>query len=415
MKYEQRQIILYNFYWNTKNNQRFTYGNDNKRMGEEIDKIVRDSVLKRASLRSNKQNMQTEFKNGEGDGEQIDDSSSPSSSTFTFSVNTTDNEIDNADLDDARSEYFRAMEKNDKNLTLVTVLSLSATEVRAGLKNLLRERVQRGTKFHLTPDTDNKVIEKLNTAQCIYVVTSFCVSNGVRPDRKYLNNLNREKLLREVKSARDHMKQKKQKKTKIKPITKTPRNNFKLPTQVQTPNESNVNLNDLDPTTASTDNTANTKTTDTNTDNDNNKSKQANSNNMNQMNANKMNTTMTNPTEHDNHTSQKGKQANENKTNGVTKKELAQNLNGANVSNFDTYQPKNHSDLRIPPKPLEDVENDPGHKSMTVERKTQTVHAKLQTGSSQINPPHEVRKLIMQMRKGDPMIQIVPVSDDNSN
>lgn len=71
--------------------------------------------------------------------------------------------------------------------------------------------------------------------------------------------------------------------------------------------------------------------------------------------------------------------------------------------------------MRIPPKPLDDVEKDPGHKSMTVERKTQTVHAKLQTGSSQINPPHEVRKLIMQMRKGDPMIQIVPVSDDNSN
>ena len=71
--------------------------------------------------------------------------------------------------------------------------------------------------------------------------------------------------------------------------------------------------------------------------------------------------------------------------------------------------------MRIPPKPLDDVEKDPGHKSMTVERKTQTVHAKLQTGSSQINPPHEVRKLIMQMRKGDPMIQIVRVSDDNSN
>ena len=52
LKYEQRQIILYKFYWNTKNNQRCTYGNDNKCMGEEIDKIVRDSVLKRASIRS---------------------------------------------------------------------------------------------------------------------------------------------------------------------------------------------------------------------------------------------------------------------------------------------------------------------------------------------------------------------------
>lgn len=142
LKYEQRQIILYKVYWNTKNKHRNTYGSDNKKMGEEIDNIVRDSVLKRTSIRSTQDNIQSDLTNEGKDDESHEESGTPGSSNFSFSDTTTANEIDNADLDDARSEYFRAMEKNDKNLTLVTVLSLSENEIRAGLKNLLHERVQ---------------------------------------------------------------------------------------------------------------------------------------------------------------------------------------------------------------------------------------------------------------------------------
>ena len=57
------------------------------------------------------------------------------------------------------------------------------------------------------------------------------------------------------------------------------------------------------------------------------------------------------------------------------------------------------------------------YQATTADRTVHTVHARIQTGSTNINPPHEVKRLILQMRKGDPMIQIVPiqVNDNNAN
>ena len=86
LKYEQRQIILYKVYWNTKNKHRNTYGSDNKKMGEEIDNIVRDSVLKRTSIRSTQDNIQSDLTNEGKDDERYEESGTPRSSNFSFSV-----------------------------------------------------------------------------------------------------------------------------------------------------------------------------------------------------------------------------------------------------------------------------------------------------------------------------------------
>ena len=106
---------------------------------------------------------------------------------------------------------------------------------------------------------------------------------------------------------------------------------------------------------------------------------------------------------------------NKSSTYGPSRKQLAENLNGANVSNFDTYKPKKPTDLRAPPKPLSDNENENEHDATQVDRSLVTIHASIQTNNTQINPPHEVKRLLIQMRKGDPMIQVVPISDDEGN
>ena len=228
----------------------------------------------------------------------------------------------------------------------------------------------------------------------------LCARNGVRPDRKYLNTISREKLLLEVKSARGHMKKKCRKKQSEKnSVVSTNLDNTRIP---------NHNLAHTEKP---------TKTTMNNT-----VSKNAISSNKPSPNTatEKTNVTQTHVITNNEQASNAkilNKSAIQSETQnnpGATKKELAENLNGANVSNFDSYKPKKPCDLRIPPKPLGDVDDDPGHQTTMVERTIQTVHAKLQTGSNQINPPHEIRKLIIQMRKGDPMIQIVPVNDESS-
>ena len=99
------------------------------------------------------------------------------------------------------------------------------------------------------------------------------------------------------------------------------------------------------------------------------------------------------------------------KTKRVTKKELAQNLYGVDADQLDPHAENNtKQDPRAPPKPLkDDDEGSTGHKAMESIRDIYTIHAKLEIGSNNFHTPTLVRNLIMNIRKGDPLVQIVPV------
>lgn len=77
----------------------------------------------------------------------------------------------------------------------------------------------------------------------------------------------------------------------------------------------------------------------------------------------------------------------------ATPRELAENMNGVNMSEFDTYKEQPVLDIRGPAKSLsdnEDTEN--GHNVATTERTLQTLHAKLETGETNINIPVWIKK-----------------------
>ena len=94
----------------------------------------------------------------------------------------------------------------------------------------------------------------------------------------------------------------------------------------------------------------------------------------------------------------------------VTKRELAQNLFGVDKDQLDPHkETTKQQDIYVPPKPIKDADVDTSHNAIESTREVYTLHAKLETGSSNFHTPSLVRTLVIQIRKGDPLVQIVPV------
>ena len=95
----------------------------------------------------------------------------------------------------------------------------------------------------------------------------------------------------------------------------------------------------------------------------------------------------------------------------ASKRELAQNLYGVDADKLDTHSTSDaKNDVRAPPKPLRDEDNnEDGHKAAESTREVYTIHAKIEVGSDKFHTPSLVRNLVIQIRKGDPLVQIVPV------
>ena len=93
----------------------------------------------------------------------------------------------------------------------------------------------------------------------------------------------------------------------------------------------------------------------------------------------------------------------------ATPRELADNLNGVNASDFDPFKNKPSHDVRGPPKAPSDKDDvDEGHDAVSAERTIQTLNAKLETGEKNLNIPKVIKQLAVQLRKGDPMVTIMP-------
>ena len=379
LSFEQCQMMLFRHYRDSDSNFRNTFGQNKKILGEELEKIIKKHATKK-TVKKTKQDKSTSITgmtqkstsmgtktNRKVRSTDIARPNQQNREPFRISAQTTNEQIDNVHIDDARSEYFRHAMLEDKKITIDMVLRMKSEEIRSGLrtylKNVQNKQIMTSQEFHLTWTTSDTIIKNLNPEQCKYVISTYGMKRDVRIDPAYLQTLSKQTLIDEVLNARNEMKQ----------------------------NHSNKVPNETD-TQKSTSLASNGQNTNT-------YQHIKNTQQLPQVpNTNKPQTNQTH----------RPSTLNTNIQNSTLNKQLAENLNGANVSAFDTYKPKQATDIRAPPKPLRDNEQDIGHQAATVDRSLHTIHASIQTNSSQINPPHEVRKLIVQMRKGDPMIQIVP-------
>ena len=202
---------------------------------------------------------------------------------------------------------------------------MNIDDIKTKLHKLCREmqitQQQPMPEFHLTCLTSDVIINNLNVNQCKSAIISFGRKQNVNIEQKYLDTLTTEQLILEVKQACDAMKQ-----DKTKPVQKT--NDSEKPTK----DDTNGNGTQNGKKTNTMQSKTNENTRETNTSN--------------KMGKQIMNKQM--PAEKN-----KG-----NTTTSTSKKQLAENLNGANVSAFDTYKPGKPTDLRAPPKPMEDTIND---------------------------------------------------------
>ena len=388
---EQRQMILFKYYRDRDNSFRNTFGQNNQDLRKEIEKILKNqSKLK--SLQKSKTVKKTTLQSKTVKSKNNDKIKKTTPTDFSskqrkqpplcITAYTTSNEIDSAGIDDSRSEYFRLASHGDRTLTIDKVLQMNIDDIKSKLHKLCREmqitQQQPMPEFHLTCLTSDVIINNLNVNQCKSAIISFGRKQNVNIEQKYLDTLTIEQLILEVKQARDAMKQE-----KTETVQKT--NDSEKPTK----DDTNENGTQHGKKTNTMQSKTNENTRETNTSN--------------KMGMQIMNKQM--PAEKN-----KG-----NTTTSTSKKQLAENLNGANVSAFDTYKPRKPTDLRAPPKPMEDTINDQGHQAAAADRTIHTIHASIQTNTTQINPPPEVRRLITQMRKGDPMIQIIPTNLDNAS
>lgn len=94
-----------------------------------------------------------------------------------------------------------------------------------------------------------------------------------------------------------------------------------------------------------------------------------------------------------------------------SQKELSMNLCGADVTNFDT--PKTTA-TNIPNQRLNKDENDPdtGFAAVSNACEVIMIHARIETKTTNINAREVIQSFITQLRKGDFMVQIVPVEAD---
>ena len=254
------------------------------------------------------------------------------SSDLTLTATTTDSEIDNMSRDNAVSEYYRITRAVNKSFPLDHALKMDSASIAVGLKKardeLNNQVTSTLTQFHLTAETTDSTLERLNVAQCIYALTKYCESKQIVPDDAYMRSLTKHQLLIEITKARDVLKGAKL------PIPLPPSNNAS--------NKKVVKKN----------------------------------------------------------TQQR-----------ATKRELAQNLFGVDTDKLDPHtSSETKKDSRAPPKPLKDDDSDSsGHKVAESTREVFTIHAKLEVGSKQFHTPSLVRTLTINLRKGDPLVQIVPV------
>ena len=390
------QMILYRQYRKTSNPLRNTFGQHVTALRSEIKSLVK-KIIKKHSLKTNKSSSQSKFidsnsKNDEkisGETKNVPLNDLPSNNTISdntdddvtntkskpsenmtsgeppnsdITINdsnvdispptsngvdeflsspilnilptSTDDEIDRMDISAAKSEYFRLASPRDKNLTIDKVMNLSNNVIYDDLKrfrNVLIQNCDQLTQYHLTADTANDVITKLNRAQCIFALKEYCTNSSVNLDEKYFDSKSLCQIQSEVIQARDALK------TKNNTVTSMNKN----------------------PTHESNNKAATSNSTD--------------------------------------------KRA--------TPRELADNMNGVNMSQLDSYKGQPTHDIRGPVKALSDTDTtDNGHDINPAEQTIQTIHAKLETREKNINIPSWIKKLIIQMRKGDPLVMVIPMS-----
>ena len=91
-----------------------------------------------------------------------------------------------------------------------------------------------------------------------------------------------------------------------------------------------------------------------------------------------------------------------------TKKELTQNLCGADITNFDAPKP-----VTNPKHDKDDSVSDPGFIAKSTNQEIITIHAKIETKQNNYHAPTIIKSFINEMRKGDSMLQIIPISKDD--
>ena len=93
------------------------------------------------------------------------------------------------------------------------------------------------------------------------------------------------------------------------------------------------------------------------------------------------------------------------KNGNKSQKELTQNLCGADITNFDVTKSKKKNQREN--KDANDI--DKGYGVASSKQEKFTVHAKIETKSANFHAPTIIKSFIVQMRKGDSMLQVVPV------
>ena len=94
-----------------------------------------------------------------------------------------------------------------------------------------------------------------------------------------------------------------------------------------------------------------------------------------------------------------------------SKQSLAENLRGVNTANFDP-RVKTTPSTNGPTRQMKDDEKEQAESSVLLQKKESYIHVEMKPKSPNINVPNSVKTFIMQLRKADPSIQVLPYDAD---
>ena len=223
LSFEQCQMMLFRHYRNSDSNFRNTFGQDKQVLGEEIENIIKKHTTKKAVKKTKKdKSTSTTGKNQKATPEASNtnrkvrstDIARPNQQNrepFRISAQTTNEQIDNVHIDNARSEYFRNVSIEDNKITIDKVLRMKSKEIRSGLrvflKNVQTNQIKIYQELHLTWTRSDTIINNVNPEQCKYVISTYGMKQNVRIDPAYLQTLSKQTLIDEVMNAQNDMKQ----------------------------------------------------------------------------------------------------------------------------------------------------------------------------------------------------------------
>lgn len=95
-----------------------------------------------------------------------------------------------------------------------------------------------------------------------------------------------------------------------------------------------------------------------------------------------------------------------------SQKELTQNLCGVDVTNFDTPSQTQTNDNQRTDKDNDESNHD--FQAVSAKQEIITIHASVETKSRNSHAPTFIQKFVTELRKADPMLQIIPVESANN-